>query len=125
MELDPAVVEVQRRNPWSTELFEHALIDRRVCDVTEVIDELGDGEFDAILHDPPVIDLAGDLYGRSFYQQLLRVLKPGRCLFHYVGNPESPSGARTMRGVVDRLREVGFADVKRENSAFGLSAYRP
>ena len=81
-----------------------------------------DAAFDRILHDPPVLELAGDLYGGAFYQQLRRVLAPRGRLFHYVGNPDSPSGSRVSRGVVRRLEEAGFQDVRLQPDAFGISA---
>lgn len=51
----------------------------------------GDGEFAAIIHDPPARALCKttDMYGAAFYKNLARVLKPGGTLFHYIGNPES------------------------------------
>jgi predicted methyltransferase len=42
-------------------------------------------------------------------------------LFHYIGNPESRSGATVGRGVVERLEAVGFS-VKPKGSAFGVLA---
>jgi len=43
-------------------------------------------------------------------------------LFHYIGNLESPSGKRVVPGVIRRLEEAGFVDVKRHPEAFGVSA---
>jgi predicted methyltransferase len=43
-------------------------------------------------------------------------------LFHYVGNLDSPSGVRVSRGVVLRLEEAGFGNVRRQPEAFGISA---
>lgn len=122
VEWDPAVVEVQRRNPWSAELFTHESIDRREGDIAEIIGTFGEHTFDRVLHDPPAFELAGDLYGLAFYRQLWGVLAPGGRLFHYIGNPDSPSGARVTNGVRRRLQEAGFRDVRREPVAFGVSA---
>ena len=122
VEWDPAVVDIERRNPWSAALFTADAIDRRQGDVAEVIESFGDADFDRILHDPPVLELAGDLYGGAFYRQLRRVLAPRGRLFHYVGNPDSPSGSRVSRGVVRRLEEAGFQDVRLQPDAFGISA---
>ena len=124
IELDPLVLEICRRNPWSQPLFESTRIDQRVGDAVEVVAELAPATFDRILHDPPVIGLGGDLYGAAFYGELFRVLRPGGRLFHYIGNPESPSGARTTRGVVRRLSEAGFKGVRPRADAFGVVAVR-
>ncbi len=124
IELDPLVLEICRRNPWSQPLFESPRVDQRVGDAVEVVAELPPASFDRILHDPPVIGLGGELYGAAFYRELFRVLRPGGRLFHYIGNPESPSGARTTRGVVRRLSEAGFKAVRPRADAFGVVAMR-
>ena len=86
------------------------------------IEKFEDDQFGRILHDPPVLELAGDLYGGVFYAQLRRVLTKRGRLFHYIGNLESPSGMRVTPGVIRRLEEAGFVDVKRRPEAFGVSA---
>jgi predicted methyltransferase len=49
-------------------------------------------------------------------------MKDNGRLFHYVGNPDSPSGNSTTAGVIKRLNEVGFRDVQRVPAAFGVVA---
>jgi uncharacterized protein len=122
VELDPAVIQMQRRNPWSAELFLSDRIDRQTGDIAQVIEDFEEDQFDRILHDPPVLELAGDLYGGAFYRQLHRTLSRRGHLFHYIGNLDSPSGKRTVPGVILRLEEAGFTDVKRRPEAFGVSA---
>lgn len=122
VEWDPAVVAVERRNPWSTDLFQNDRIERHEGDITDLIMDFEADTFDRILHDPPAFELAGDLYGGAFYRQLQRVLAPRGRLFHYVGNLDSPSGVRVSRGVVLRLEEAGFGNVRRQPEAFGISA---
>jgi predicted methyltransferase len=68
--------------------------------------------------------LAGELYGLGFYQELYRVLKRGGRLFHYIGDPESHSGAKVTRGVMDRLQRAGFGRVERRPAAFGVVAFK-
>ncbi|HRW51172.1 MAG TPA: spermine synthase, partial [Caldilinea sp.] len=80
--------------------------------------------FDAIIHDPPMFSLAGELYSLAFYRELLRVLRRGGRLFHYIGNPESKSGATVTRGVVRRLTEAGFRRVQERAQAFGVVAVK-
>jgi predicted methyltransferase len=122
IEVDPEVLEIARLNPWSRSLFEHPKIERRIGDSFELVESFEEQSFDIVLHDPPTIALDGDLYGRAFYTQLHRILKEGGRLFHYIGNPESPSGRSTTPGVIQRLQEIGFLDIQRAPEAFGVRA---
>ncbi|MFP5372241.1 MAG: methyltransferase domain-containing protein [Actinomycetes bacterium] len=124
VEIDPAAVEMARFNPWSRALFDARRITRRVADIEEEIRRFPDGSFSCVLHDPPVLALAGELYSLAFYRQLHRVLQPGGRLFHYIGNPDSSSGRRTTDGVVRRLHDAGFARVTGAPRAFGVVARR-
>lgn len=122
IELDPEVLEIARLNPWSRRLFEDSKIERRIGDSFEIVRSFDEGTFDVVLHDPPTIALDGDLYGKDFYSQIHRTLKERGKLFHYIGNPASPSGRSTTEGVIKRLNEVGFQDVRRAPQAFGVVA---
>ncbi len=122
IELDPAVVEVARLNPWSTALFHDPKIERRIGDTYDEVENIEASSFDWILHDPPTFSLAGDLYSGDFYRELLRVLKSGGKLFHYVGDLDSHSGRSVGDGVVHRLKEAGFNRVGRSYDAFGIMA---
>ena len=124
IELDPAVTEICRLNPWSQDLFDNPKITRLIGDAFDLIAEFGDGSFARILHDPPMFSLAGHLYSAEFYSQLLRVLRPSGRLFHYVGDPDSRSGRNITRGVMRRLTESGFRRVKPYPRAFGVVAYK-
>lgn len=122
VELDPVVHTIIRQNPWSCALFATPNITPLIGDVAELVEGFADATFDAILHDPPMFSLAGELYARTFYQQLHRVLRHGGRLFHYIGNPESRSGATITRGVIQRLGEAGFQRVQLRAQAFGVTA---
>ncbi len=124
IELDPAVLEVARENPWSRDLFENPRIRQLVGDSAEVVAGLPDAAFDRIIHDPPTFSLAGELYGSAFYRELHRVLKPRGRLFHYIGNPESNLGGKVSRGVIRRLHETGFSRVVGKPEAFGVLAHK-
>jgi hypothetical protein len=124
IEIDPAAQEIARLNPWSQELFDNPKIRQIIGDSYEEIERFEDTSFSAIIHDPPVFSLAGDLYSGEFYRQAFRVLKRGGRMFHYIGDPDSKSGARTTRGVVRRLQEAGFSRVVHKPRAFGVLGYK-
>jgi predicted methyltransferase len=120
IEIDPTVLEVARRNPWSQALFTRPNIRQVIGDSFEEIQGLEDEGFSRIFHDPPTFRLAGDLYSGAFYRQLFRVLKRGGRLFHYIGDLESALGSSVAKGAVRRLQEAGFRRVARHPEAFGL-----
>jgi len=124
IELDPAVLTIARRNPWSQELFDNPRITQVIGDSFEQAAQFADNTFSCILHDPPMVSLAGDLYSGEFYVQLYRILKNTGRLFHYIGDLESSSGRRVMRGVALRLQEAGFKNITHRKDAFGLVAYK-
>jgi len=124
VEFDPAVLEVARCNPWSQALFTSPTIEQRIGDSDDVIRTFADGSFDRIIHDPPMFNLAGHLYGADFYRELYRVLAQRGRLFHYIANPDSKSGATITRGVMRRLEEVGFQRISRRPEAFGVIAQK-
>jgi uncharacterized protein len=124
IELDPTVLEVARRNPWSRDLFGNPKIRQILGDSFEELPKLPGESFSRIFHDPPTFKLAGDLYSGAFYQQLFRVLSRTGRLFHYIGDLDSTSGRVVAKGVVRRLQEAGFSRVERHPEAFGLIALR-
>lgn len=124
IELDPAALEIARSNPWSHDLFDNPKIRQVIGDSFDVVQTLEDASFDAVIHDPPLFSLAGELYSGEFYRQLFRVLKPSGRLFHYVGDPESKLSGGVTRGVIRRLHEAGFRRVVRRPEAFGVVADR-
>jgi predicted methyltransferase len=120
IELDPAALEIAAMNPWSQELFTRDNIRQLTGDAAEILSTLEDSSFTRILHDPPMITIAGDLYGETFYRELWRVLRRGGRLFHYIGDPQSASGRRTTAGVIRRLQSAGFTRITRRPEAFGV-----
>lgn len=122
-EIDPNVVDMARLNPYSAPLFERGRIELRAEDIAEAITELPDSAFDFIIHDPPTLAIAGDLYSDAFYRQLFRVLRPRGRLFHYTGDPGSRTRGQDLPGrVKERLAAIGFERVRREPEALGVSA---
>jgi len=124
IELDPAVLDIARLNPWSRRLFDNPKITQVVGDSCEVVQTLDDGAFSRIIHDPPTVSLAGELYSGAFYGELFRVLARGGRLFHYMGDPNSSLGGRVAKGAMRRLRDAGFARVRPCPEAFGVVAYK-
>lgn len=122
IEIDPTVLEIAAENPWSRALFSDPRITQRLGDCFDVVQELPDAAFDRVIHDPPAFSLAGHVYSRDFYEEIHRVLRRRGRLFHYIGNPDSPSGRSVTQGVVRRLKEAGFARVEPTPRAFGVVA---
>jgi uncharacterized protein len=122
VELDPAAIEIARHNPWSRRLFDNPRINIVIGDVFDEVQSMPAGHFSAVIHDPPTIQFAGDLYSGEFYAELHRVLRRGGKLFHYVGDPKSALGSKTTTGVLKRLSDVGFKKIERHPEAFGLTA---
>jgi len=109
IEHDLDVLEMARLNPWSEEYFFDSRIDVIPEDVTAYMAAQPSGSFDAVVHDPPHISRAGELYGRDFYFELSRALTATGRLYHYVGVPFSRKGHKDIHeGVAERLGNVGF-----------------
>jgi uncharacterized protein len=124
IEIDPVAQEMARFNPWSRELYCNPKISIVMNDSFQEIAAFDSSMFSAILHDPPSISLAGDLYSSEFYKQAYRVLMPQGRMFHYIGDPDSSLGARVTKGVMRRLKEVGFIKVVKKPEEFGVVAYK-
>ena len=117
-EKSPDVLWLRSQNPWSpgnapmpaTATATATSLELVRADVTVAIAALSSASVDAILHDPPRISIAGELYAQAFYAQLARVLRPQGRLFHYTGAPQRASHGRNLaREVTRRLSRAGFA----------------
>lgn len=122
IELDPLMVEMQRANPWSADLFSHDKVTRLLGDATTVVPALPDAHFSFVVHDPPANAMSGELYSLGFYSELRRVLKEGGTLYHYVGDPSSKASGKLFKGILERLREAGFANARTVQQAYGIVA---
>lgn len=123
IELKPEALRIAMVNPWSHDLF----LDERVHllrgDSYKSIDALPDEFFDYIVHDPPRLAHAGHLYSRDFYAKMYRVLRTRGRLFHYIGEPGSKYRRVDLRrGVMQRLRQTGFHQLRHVNEALGVTA---
>ncbi|OGO64250.1 MAG: spermine synthase [Chloroflexi bacterium RBG_19FT_COMBO_50_10] len=124
IELDPAALKVCELNPWSQELFDNPKITQLIGDSFDVVAEMEAGRFTRVIHDPPAFNLAGDLYSGEFYRELYRVMRNRSLLFHYIGDPESKSGRSITAGVIRRLEQAGFRQVRRAPRTFGVVAMK-
>jgi predicted methyltransferase len=124
IELDPMAQEMLRANPWSRPLLSKSNVSQLIGNSAELITTFDDECFAAVLHDPPAVNLAGELYAESFYAEVHRVLQRGGRFFHYIGDPNSSSGGRTTRGVIRRMQSAGFARVTPKAGAFGVLAVK-
>lgn len=105
-EIDENVLKIASLNSWSRQL-EHEKIEIYHEDVFKGVEEYSE-YFEAIIHDPPRISLAGELYSLDFYEKLARSLKKNGRVVHYVGQPGIRSGKKIWRGVIERMRRAGF-----------------
>lgn len=126
IELNSPVLKLARVNPWSRRIFVDERVHILLGDAYDILSSLRHGLFDYIVHDPPRFSLAGHLYGSTFYTELFRVLKAGGRLFHYIGEPGSRFRRRNLRrGVVNRLRGVGFVKILYHETVKGLTCIKP
>jgi predicted methyltransferase len=124
IDLDPASSKLARSNPWSQGLFDNPKIRRILGDSFNRVCRFEDGTFARIIHDPPMFNLAGDLYSEEFHRELYRVLNRSGKLFHYIGDLESRSGRNVVKGVIRRLKQAGFTRVVPRLEAFGVVAHK-
>ncbi len=124
IELDPAALKVCSLNPWSLGLFDNPKITQLIGDSFDLVAKMESGGFTRVIHDPPAFNLAGDLYSGEFYRELYRVMRNRSQLFHYIGDPESKSGRSITAGVIRRLGQAGFSQVRLAPGAFGVVAVK-
>ena len=95
-------------------------------DITHYICELSDQIFDSVIHDPPRFTSAtGQLYGKQFYTQLFRVMKPISRLFHYTGSPKKINHQdRFIKNAMKRLEQAGFSKVVFNDYLQGIHALK-
>ena len=114
------MIAIARQNPYSRELFENEKIERIIGDVYYEIRKFKDEHFNFIIHDPPRISIAPELYSLEFYTQLFRVLKVNGRVLHYVGRPGIRQGKRYLKGIIRRLRLAGFSRIKKDEASLSL-----
>ncbi|MCX6649535.1 MAG: RsmD family RNA methyltransferase [Candidatus Bathyarchaeota archaeon] len=121
VERESPVIRVAEMNPWSRRLFEGG-VSLLLGDSFFTIDALPSMYFDWVIHDPPRLTHAGDLYSEEFYVKLFRVMADGSRLFHYTGEPRSRyRGVDLQRGVQRRLRAAGFRGTEYHPGVMGVT----
>ncbi len=125
VEVRPEVLRMAELNPWSSGLFTDRRVHKLVGDVYALVGAFPDGFFDYIVHDPPRLSHAGELYSGRFYAKLGRVLRSGGRLFHYTGEPGSRYRRLDVRrGVMQRLREAGFRGLRYHGDVMGVTGVK-
>jgi uncharacterized protein len=123
-EKNASVLWLRALNPWSPS--PDAVLEVLNVAIERHIATLAEGSFDVILHDPPRFGIAGELYARTFYEQLARVLRPGGTLFHYTGSPNKLTSGRDVAGeVLKRLQHSGFQARRALDGVLGRSVLKP
>jgi len=120
IEKDENVILIAKRNPFSRLLFENRKIHLIIGDAFQEIRKFNDKRFNFIIHDPPRISIAPELYSLEFYRHLWRVLKDNGRILHYVGRPGLKQGKRYLKGVIKRLRLAGFSRIRKVEYAQSL-----
>ena len=122
IEYDPYVLEVAKKNSLSEELFSSEKIIKIIGHSYELVHCFPSNYFNAIIHDPPRLKRAGELYSLNFYRELHRILKNNGYLYHYTGTPGAKKGKNIPKGVRKRLSMAGFKNIKWVEHTLGFIA---
>jgi predicted methyltransferase len=120
IEKDENVILIAKQNPFSRDLFDNEKIELIIGDVFWEVQKFNDKYFNFIIHDPPRISIAPELYSLEFYRQLFRILKDNGRVLHYVGRPGVRQGKNYLKGMIERLRLAGFSRIKKVEYALSL-----
>ncbi|MBD3263621.1 MAG: SAM-dependent methyltransferase [Candidatus Omnitrophica bacterium] len=119
-EKDENVLLLARLNPFSEKIFRKKNISVRKEDVSRGILRIKSNYFDCVLHDPPTLKLAGDLYSDRFYLQIHRVLKKRGRFFHYTPLYKVKQGFNFPAKIMGRLKKIGFRNPAYTYEAGGI-----
>ena len=122
-ERDENVLALAKYNSWSKPLFENTpKIRLHNADVGEEIRKLGKETFNCIIHDPPTVNFAPELYEAPFYHHLFRVLKSRGRLYHYAPAPGKTKGKEYWPSIIRKLTEAGFVGARYDVASSGVVA---
>jgi predicted methyltransferase len=112
-EVSEAVLSLAQWNPFSEPLFEkNGRIVVMKGSIAELIKSFEAGMFSFVVHDPPRISHAPELYSAAFYKELFRVCRKGARIFHYVGSVGKGKGRRIDKEIAKRLSAAGFRKLR-------------
>lgn len=120
IEKDENVILIAKQNPFSRELFRNDKIKLIIGDAFYEVQKFEDKCFNFIIHDPPRINLAPELYSLKFYKHLYRILKDSGKILHYVGRPGVRQRKNYLRGIIKRLRHAGFTKIRKDETSLSL-----
>jgi hypothetical protein len=122
-EISDAVITLAQWNHFSEPVFAK---DGKIVllrgNVSEQMRSFQSGMFDFVIHDPPRLSHAPELYSKVFYSELYRVCKKGARIFHYVGSLGKGRGRNIGKEVEMRLGEAGFRNIRHSPRLQGLYA---
>jgi hypothetical protein len=123
-ELKKEVLQLGKLNPYSKEYFNSKNIEIKNKSCFDFIKTLDKESIDVIMHDPPTILIAGELYSLEFYKQISRVLKPSGLFFHYIGSTGKNKGRRFDLEIIKRLNSAGFKKCKYNEKLQSIICYK-
>jgi len=107
-EKDENILEIAKINPFSRPAFENSKIVVSKGDISHGIKQFKNSFFHCVIHDPPTLKLAPELYQNEFYNEIYRVLKENGKLYHYVPMPGISKGKDFSKVIEYKLKEAGF-----------------
>lgn len=126
-EVSDAVVTLAKWNPLSEALFAKSKKNKITVlpgSASELIKNIDSGPFDFVIHDPPRISQAPELYSSDFYRDLCRICRKGARIFHYVGGVGNKKGRKIEKEVMERLSAAGFRGVRYVPGLQGIYAVK-
>ncbi|MFH0884819.1 MAG: SAM-dependent methyltransferase [Candidatus Micrarchaeota archaeon] len=124
-EVSEAVLALAQWNPLSEPLFRkggNILVMKG--STAGLVKGFEAGTYSFVIHDPPRISHAPELYSLEFYRDLCRVCKSGARIFHYVGSVGKGKGRQIDREVAKRLNDAGFSAIHYVPRLQGLYAQK-
>lgn len=115
IEIDYAIIEIARMNPYSQELFTDKKIILINADLMEDIKKYKESEFDNIILDVGNQRIYADFFSLANYKEAYRVLKKGGKLYHYIPQPQVTRGRDFIGEVSKRIKLAGFVSVERNS----------
>jgi predicted methyltransferase len=112
-EVDRHVLKMADWNPWSADALESPAVRVLPEDARHVLARTEPERFDVVIHDPPTLSLAGEMYADAVLSELFRVLRPGGVLYHYTGSPGGRLGRDVPGKLAGRIRAAGFGAARR------------